>query len=261
MKGVSSASDMTWTLRSVTGAVTLLLTALTLALAWFIYRLERATTRRREIASARSVLLAVKRGIVEGMPELGEYLRGWGEVYFSTIYDGRTAALRANETRKAVEARGWDQVFVVPTEPLELLATSAAADLISEETVFAANFALWRVGVFNQLVQKQTQFNARHAAEMVDPATTEGRLRALGVAASNITESIHFDGIGTASAEGGWYARLTAAVTRDVDRLTQLLEGRSRWGYRGERHLAIGDVVALLLSIGASTFVLVQGLT
>jgi hypothetical protein len=76
--------------------------------------------------------------------------------------------------------------------------------LISEETVFAANFALWRVMIFNQYVQQQALFNALHAAEILDPATTDDRLMTLGVAAGNLSEGLHLDGIGQANADGGW---------------------------------------------------------
>jgi hypothetical protein len=54
---------------------------------------------------------------------------------------------------------GVDQVFVVPTEPLAKLATTAPQNgLIDVATVAVANFALWRVHVFNQLVRQLTDF-------------------------------------------------------------------------------------------------------
>jgi hypothetical protein len=64
-----------------------------------------------------------------------------------------------------------DQVFVVPTEPLARLATTPPSPgLISQDTVAAANTALWRLHVFNQLVGLQTAFNAGCVGEVGDPA-------------------------------------------------------------------------------------------
>lgn len=238
-------------------SLTLLLAAGAVLVAWVVFRLERAASRQRERGAAREVLLAVQRGIVEGLPDQG--IPGWGEIYFSTIYDGREALRRSVATRAAVEQRNWDQVFVVPTAPLELLATTSGGGLISEETVFAANFALWRVMVFNQYVQQQGLFNALHAAEILDPATTEERLRTLGIAAGNLSEGLHLDGIGHANAEGGWYDRLKKAVASDIDRLGELSAERW-WRYGGERHLLFGDVGVAAVFIVALLFVVVQAL-
>jgi hypothetical protein len=56
--------------------------------------------------------------------------------------------------------------------------------------------------IFNQYVQQQALFNALHAAEILDPATTDDRLMTLGVAAGNLSEGLHLDGIGQANAYG-----------------------------------------------------------
>lgn len=223
------------------------LTVLALVVAWTTFRLERFSSRRHDIAGARAVVSAVQRGMTEGMPELDARYQGWGEIYFTTVYDRRTALLRANQAAKAVEARGWDQVFVVPTEPLALLATTAS-DLISQETIFAANFALWRVKVFNQFVDAQSAFNARHAAEIMDQSTSQKRLLALAVAARGISEGMHFDGIGSAGSAEGWYTRLKDAVESDIKRLREM-EEEGFWTWRrGSRHLVVGDVLAMVLA-------------
>jgi hypothetical protein len=236
-------------------SLTLLFTVLALGVAWLLFRLERAAARRRDIVAARNVLLAVQRGVVEGVPAQG--LAGWGDLYFGTIYDASVTMKRALETRVMVEQRSWDQVFLVPTETLELPATTRVGDLISEETMFAANLALWRIGVFNQLVEQQTAFNAQHAAEIVDPATSTQRLRTLAEAAGQISLSLHADGIGAAAAPGGWYERLTSAVAADVERLTELLSERW-WRYRDERRLVVGDAVVAAVCIGFSAVAIVH---
>ena len=56
------------------------LTSFGLVLAWLLYRLEVAVSRRREVSAARAVLVGVKRGMVEGV---GRDDVGWAEHYFS----------------------------------------------------------------------------------------------------------------------------------------------------------------------------------
>jgi hypothetical protein len=226
-----------------------LLAAAALAVAWVIFRLERRSSRARDVASARATLVAVQRGIVTGIPELGPTYRGWGDIYFTKIYDGQTALRAGLEARRLVEQGGSYQVFVVPTEPLELLATpSIGLDLISAETVFAANFALWRTRVFNQFVEKQTAFNAFHAAEIADDTTSPARRLAIALAAEEINIGLHLDGIGEAGKEGGWYHRLTQAVAANVERLDRLRD-EPWWRYPDERHLLVGDVLVAALAI------------
>jgi hypothetical protein len=235
-------------------SVALLFTASAVVLAWLTFRLERGASRQRDRAAALAVLRAVQQGIVEGLP--GQ--RGWGEFYFATIYDSRETQRRALETRGMVEKHGWDQVFVVPTAPLELLATSNHGGLISEETVFAANLALWRVEIFNQLVQQQAMFNAVHAPEILDRNTTGDRLTILGIVAGNLSQGIHADGIGRANAEGGWYDRLKKAVAADVERLGEAAQ--EPW-WRSEPRLLVGDLVVLLLVAIAAAAVIVAAAT
>jgi hypothetical protein len=139
----------------------------------------------------------------------------------------------------------------VPTQPLELLATSpGGGELISEETIFAANFALWRVGVFNHLVEKQTRFNERHAAEIADVALTQGRREAIARAAEETNIGLHRDGIGEAASENGWWNRLTSAVALNIETLAQM-EHERWWRHRGEGHLLLGDVLAGLFLLSA----------
>src|SRR5687767_7119392 len=91
------------------------LTAFAIVVAWAIFRLERFTSRRRDIAGARAVLTGVQRGMIEGLP--GDPQAGWGELYFATVYDVPKALARAKEAGDAVTGRrSWESVFVVPTE-------------------------------------------------------------------------------------------------------------------------------------------------
>jgi hypothetical protein len=228
-------------------SLALILAAIAVAVAWLVFRLERSATRSREISAARNALLAVRRGMVEGLPDQG--VPGWGDIYFRTIYDGTQALRRGLEARKAVEEGKWDQVFVVPTEPLEHLASASSAGpgLISEETIFAANFALWRVHVFNQFVQEQTSFNVQHATEILDTNTTKERRLTLAVTADSISQYLHLDGVGAASAPGGWYDRLKKGLAADIERLDEL--AALRW-WRQERRLRVADTAALLLFAG-----------
>jgi hypothetical protein len=231
------------------------LTAFAIVVAWAIFRLERFASRRRDIAGARAVLAAVQRGMIEGLP--GDPQSAWGEAYFAEVYDFATAVARAKEAGAAVtNRRAWESVFSVPTEPLAVLATSST-DLISSETIFAANVALWRVRVFNQLVRVQDDFNARHASEFVqgDPP----RLAALADATRELSFGLHFHGIGQAGTDEGWYGRLKRAVAADVERLGALGREGLWTPRRGERHLIAGDVLAALVAAAVIVGAVVLG--
>lgn len=177
-------------------------------------------------------------------------LEGWGSVYFSKAYDVAAALEKGDDARRLVEQGSTYQVFPVPTQPFAFLATSVgAAPLISEETVSAANTALWRLAVFNHFVERQTRFNERHAAEVVDLEHTPAERRAvLARAAEEMNIGLHLEGIGAAADEGGWWRRLTAAVASDVGRLEEL-ERQSWW--TGERRLLLFDVLAILLILSS----------
>ena len=117
-----------------------------------------------------------------------------------------------------------------------MLATrDLVGDLISEETVFAANFALWRVEVFNQLVRAQTDFNMRHAVEIFDDKLDTDRRTVIAEAAQEISVGLHIGGIGRAGEAGGWYQRLTESVHADTERLRRMRHWR--WLAEGERRV------------------------
>jgi hypothetical protein len=216
------------------------LAVLGLTLAWTTFRIGHDASLRREIAAARGMLTAVRAGIVEH-----DGGKSWGEAYLSTPYTDVSAASRAMLASEGVVRGTFDQVFVVPTEPLELLARAAPAKgFISVDTVAAANIALWRLHVFNQLVGQQTLFNALHVIEIVDRDTPPERKSVLGDAARAISFSVHRHGIGMANAERGWYRKLKDGLQRDIDALRR--REAQPWWRRGlsEPAFAAVDVIA-----------------
>jgi hypothetical protein len=216
------------------------LAVLGLTLAWTTFRIGHDASTRRETAAARGLLTAVRAGIVEH-----DGGKSWGEAYLSTRYTDADAAARAMLASEGVARGTFDQVFVVPTEPLELLARAAPAEgFISVDTVAAANIALWRLHVFNQLVGQQTLFNALHVDEIVDSGTPRERKAALADAARAISFSVHRHGIGMANAERGWYRKLKDGLQRDIDAL--LRREAEPWWRRAlsEPPYAVVDVVA-----------------
>ena len=200
--------------------VGLFLAASAIALAWLLYRLERLHARHRDLDAALAVLGGVKRGMVNG---IGDDV-GWAENYFATIYTPGGAELeqRIEDASGSIKQLRWAmQVFPVPLAPLELLVSSpASAGLVSDETVFTSNFGLWRVGIFNEFVRLQADFNARYITDIRDEDLDVARREAIARGAAWIAEQIHLYGIGRANLEGGWYARLKRALEKDIARLT-----------------------------------------
>jgi hypothetical protein len=120
-----------------------------------------------------------------------------------------------------VNQRRADQVFVVPAEPLAKLATTAPHDgVIARTTVAAANFALWRVHVFNQLAGQLTDFNARHVVEITSKVTSQMRRDELANAAAGLSEVVHGYGIGPAwslpDGKRGWYGALVDQIDQNM---------------------------------------------
>jgi hypothetical protein len=75
------------------------------------------------------------------------------------------------------------------------------------------------LGVFNQIVQQQTDFLATHIAEIVDATlgADNARREALANAAYSISFMLHANGIGDAK----WYADLKQALARNEQVLLQ----------------------------------------
>jgi hypothetical protein len=144
----------------------------------------------------------------------------WGDLHFGgTGYNEETARTRAQLDHDAVIHGSHSQNFRVPTEPItSLIEQSETGWLISGETIAAANVALWKVGIFNQLVQEQTDFNVLHLAEFSDMNIDTSQRHQLAEAAWKLSMSIHQHGIGDAS----WYRDLMGALDRNIE----TLEGR-----------------------------------
>lgn len=208
------------------------LALLGLSLAWGLYRLERSASRRRDIDAARGLLLGVKRGMVGG----------WGDEYFAQRWTAAAAEGAAQHHKDLVLKRGYEQILVVPTEPLAALVSNpAAGSLISEDTVAAASLGLWHVEGFNQLVGQHSGMLAEYLVEMSDPNTPQARREAIASAIGVQARMLHRRGVGEPDEEGGWYRRLKESVDADLARLHDL--GRRRWT-RKEWWLPVGDIAA-----------------
>jgi hypothetical protein len=180
-------------------------------------------------------------------------------MYFATDYTRDAAMARARQTRDGVLARGIDQVLVVPTEPLAKLATATPHEgLITYETVAAANFALWRVHAFNQLVWQLTDFNTAHAVEITSDDTESSRRGELAAAAMSLSLFVHLDGIGIAwsSLPGGgrgWYGALVEAIGANMSALDATRRSHMRRWLREWSYLAVDALVVLgLIAVTAS---------
>jgi hypothetical protein len=162
---------------------------------------------------------------------------------------------RARAADQAVRDGSFSEVWPVPTTPLEeILAAAAQGDgLISEETLFATNVGLWRIGVFNHLVRLQSDFNIRHLGEFYDPHLPAARRVVLANVAGSVSKMLHQQGIGEANVVGGWYQRFCDALEADIDRLATLRrEGLFDYDNLG-RGLLIGDIAFTLLLGAFST--------
>ena len=226
-----------------------------LALAWTTFRITHDATGRNATASARGLLASVRAGMVEHRDG-----PGWGEAFLGDAYTDADAVSRATHAMKGVDRGMPDQTFVAPTEPLELLArASPQAGFISVETVSAANVALWRLKVFNQLVGQQTLFNALHMAEITDRSTSKERREVLKEAARTVAFTVLRHGIGEANAPGGWYRNLKEALSHDIANLDR--RGARPWWRRAldEPAFAVVDVAVWGGVVAAAVVALVAG--
>lgn len=152
----------------------------------------------------------------------------------------------------------------MPTEPLARLATSSPQEgLIDAITVAVANFALWKVHVFNQLVRQLTDFNAAHVVEITSQATDPARREDLAAAAMSLSQAVHRYGIGWAWSRRpdggrGWYGAFVEALSANMRDLSTVRdEHRWRWlrlrewPYSAIDVLVVAGLVAAVISVVA----------
>lgn len=230
------------------------LTLVGLALTVVLYALHRAWERRRELDAAAALMEGVRHGMGgsggDGDPP------GWAAVFFGNVWEGEDLEKRAQADYDAVMKGGYNQVFEVgvPTKPLEALIVSpAAGSLIGRPTIERANHALFRFGVFNQLVSQQTDFWGRHLAEI---ATTDnylpaGRRQGIAAAARAQSRMLHGVGIERAGADDGWFTLLTATMDGNIECLKG--QQQRRWWSRPSVYAAV------LALIGTAALAMWQG--
>lgn len=223
---------------------------------WGVFRIERFARRQGEIAAAQAVLDAAENGMVKGF----ENEPGWGDKYFSTIYEtgddhraiGPLAMQESEAARLVLKEFRFAQVFEVPVEPVAALATAAfGPDLVQKKTRFAANTALWRIRVFNQLVRIQTVFNTQHAAEVRSVFTSQEKRGELADASAMIALFLHGDGIGLAGDSRGWYGALKHELESNIEYLDRLKGFSWKRYFREQLFVGIDAVAfcALVVSI------------
>jgi hypothetical protein len=200
--------------------MTELLTAAAVLLAWFVFRYERDGRVRDAIESAYATLRAVQHAMVQGRAS-GQ--QGWGQAYFEYDYPEDKAYERADKSRDLVLGHNFEQIFVVPTEPLAKLATASPREgLIEYDTVASASFALWNVQKFNQNVRQLTEFYTQHLVEISSEATTQERLEGLANGARSLSFMLHRHSIGWAwsvypNGQGrGWYGDFVETLDRNM---------------------------------------------
>jgi hypothetical protein len=168
----------------------------------------------------------------------------WGAKYFVGRWTEEKAAEAGQHHREMLLERKYEQVLVVPSEPLTaLVASPLAGDLVSEETIYAANLALWHIAGFNQLVLQHTWMLASALFEINRPNTAEEDLIGIATAIGAQTTLLHRRGVGEPDEPGGWYRRLRTAVNADIGRLATDRQWKRLYG--------MADAAALLLLMGA----------
>ena len=188
-----------------------------LGVTYGVYRNQAFNSVMQRVDSTLAILLAVRNGVTP-----------WGDLYFAGGYDNDSAARRAEQDHAAVMAHGYAQVYRVPAEALYELVqgSSDGGPLVSRKTIEAANVALWSIGVFNQLVQQQSDFNAVHQADISDESLSPTCREALAKAAEKMSVFIHLRGIGDVT----WYAELKTAIDENIRQLETTKS--KRWWHR-----------------------------
>jgi hypothetical protein len=210
-----------------------LIAVVALALAWATFQAGTISARRGQVLATTALLRSVRESFLDQI----------GADYFSTVYDDTTATARAEGA-----AGHLDQVYVISTEPIAALIAdhrAMAARLISDDTVRYGTVALWQITKFNDLVRRQSTFNAIHAPDFSPPTPNSPAVQA-SVA---LSRQLHQSGIGDAKTT--WFNPLRDSIDADLkamedrDRCHNVLR-RNRWYIAGDvlTLAAIGTVAA-----------------
>ena len=193
-----------------------------LAVTLFVYIRQRAESFELIRQSAIATLRGVRNGIAP-----------WGPAHFSTDYSGQVGLNRARLDHDQIMQHGYMQNYLVPTEPLvAIIEQRDEGRFIDVATIEAVNVALWRIGQFNQLVQQQTDFNARHAAAISGSEISQQERQAIALASERISVEIH----GIAIGDSRWFATLMSRLNENASAVEAI--GRRRW-WRVTRRRAV----------------------
>jgi len=135
-----------------------------------VYRSQQVQSENQLIDAT----LGVLHGIRDGM-------KPWADNHFGgSGWDEVQAAARAEKDRQCVREGVYFLNYRVPTELIvNLLQHSGTRAALSSETITLAGEALRKVGIFNQIVQQQTDFLAAHLPEIYYPTLEPARREAL----------------------------------------------------------------------------------
>jgi len=225
-------------IEQVPEAAVFCIAAVTLALAWFVYRWERDERRKTALRATEKTLLAVR-----------EAVASWGKLYFEKLYDADAIEQVGRHYGRLTLKGSREQVLVVPREPIELLLMDAGrGGSLSGATLKAANYALWRIDVFNQLVIQQTELTTKYLLEIKKPFWVRPVHRlAIRRAIVDQARMLHRFGIGMANTAGGWYYELERAITDDIAAISAQLNERAMFSGRK----SVVDVLAVGLAVGS----------
>ncbi len=176
-------------------------------IAFHVYKLQQDAVNRQRQQASLNHLEGVRASLTD-----------WHDSFFSTSYKGKLAAERAQFDYDQIRKhRSFMQNYRVSIDPVaSLIALSGDTWPFSQRTVRAANIALSRMTVFNQLVQQQTDFNVLHAADL---RRFGGRDRTpIAEAGFTISGIIH-----GAIDDASWYHDLKLALDLNIAELWILL--------------------------------------
>jgi hypothetical protein len=183
-------------------------------LVWLLFRIERASSRVREMKAAHGHLTGIRESLFGA--------DGWARVFFSTNWTEQLATERAEETAQLIRSKNFEALFRIPDTPgtLEALAaTSYAGDLISMETVKWTGIALYKLNLFAHFVDQQGRLVERHLLDIKAAIPGDQKLDDLVQVFRDQSFILHRHGLGEPNAPGGWYWELKDRVEADISRL------------------------------------------